>query len=70
MGLFHAVTGPDHLSTLVTLAVNHPPKAAAWLGIRWGLGHSFGLVVVTVFIAVLLAVVIAVVVTVTIVISL
>ena len=47
MGTIHAVTGPDHMSALVTLAVNHHRCAAAWLGLRWGMGHSIGLLVVT-----------------------
>lgn len=47
MGTIHAVTGPDHMSALVTLAVNHHRCAAAWLGLRWGVGHSIGLLVVT-----------------------
>ena len=46
MGMIHAVTGPDHMSALVTLSVNQR-CAAAWLGIRWGIGHSTGLLIVT-----------------------
>ena len=46
MGMIHAVTGPDHMSALITIAVNQR-WAAAWLGIRWGVGHSTGLLIVT-----------------------
>lgn len=53
MGMIHAVTGPDHMSALLTLAVNHERCAAAWLGIRWGVGHSLGLLVVTTIVLVL-----------------
>lgn len=53
MGAMHALLGPDHMSALLTLTVNRPPVEAAWLGIRWGLGHSAGLLVVTAFFLVL-----------------
>ena len=39
MGMIHAVTGPDHMSALITIAVNQR-CAAVWLGFRWGVGHS------------------------------
>lgn len=39
------LTGADHLSALATLAVGSRFKAFS-LGIRWGLGHSTGLIVV------------------------
>ena len=47
MGAIHAATGPDHLSALATLAVNRQQHTAGWLGVRWGVGHSLGLVIVT-----------------------
>jgi len=47
LGALHAILGPDHVSALLTLSVNQPPIVAAWLGVRWGLGHSLGLCVVT-----------------------
>lgn len=47
LGMFHAMLGPDHVSALLTLAVNRRPCAAAWLGVRWGVGHSVGLLAVT-----------------------
>ena len=46
MGVIHALTGPDHMSALITLSVNNR-CAAAFLGIRWGVGHSTGLLIVT-----------------------
>ena len=46
MGAVHAITGPDHMSALITLSVNQQ-WAAVWLGVRWGVGHSLGLLFVT-----------------------
>jgi hypothetical protein len=49
-GVVHVLTGPDHLSALATLSAND--TNAFLLGVQWGIGHSFGLVVVaTVLIA-------------------
>lgn len=45
LGMLHVLAGPDHLSALATLSVGNSWKAMT-LGIRWGLGHSTGLVVV------------------------
>lgn len=47
LGVLHVLAGPDHLSALATLSVGNSWKAMA-LGVRWGLGHSTGLVVVAV----------------------
>ena len=47
MGILHVILGPDHLSALATLAVGSSWKALS-LGIRWGLGHSTGLVVIAI----------------------
>ena len=47
MGVVHVLSGPDHLSALATLAVGNSFKAF-WLGIRWGLGHSTGLILVAI----------------------
>ena len=45
----HVLTGPDHLSALATLSANvHNIEHAAWLGIRWGIGHSTGLLLVAI----------------------
>lgn len=48
LGIVHVLTGPDHLSALSTLAVGKSLKAAFGLGVRWGCGHSFGLLVVAI----------------------
>lgn len=48
LGVFHVLTGPDHLSALATLSANVGSVQAFFLGVRWGLGHSTGLVVVAV----------------------
>lgn len=51
LGLVHVLAGPDHLSALAALSVGTSYKAFL-LGVRWGIGHSTGLVVVAiVFIA-------------------
>jgi uncharacterized membrane protein YfcA len=45
----HVLTGPDHLSALATLSANvQNIEHAAWLGIRWGIGHSTGLLLVAI----------------------
>ncbi|KAI9985092.1 hypothetical protein PInf_004401 [Phytophthora infestans] len=50
-GLIHVLTGPDHLSALATLSAGSSWRSFA-LGIRWGCGHSIGLVIMAiVFIA-------------------
>jgi sulfite exporter TauE/SafE len=44
-GLIHVLSGPDHLAAIAPLAVKKP--RGAWLaGLRWGLGHSAGVLVV------------------------
>lgn len=50
MGIVHVLTGPDHLSALATLSanVNNTRCRAAKLGILWGIGHSLGLIIVSV----------------------
>jgi len=42
LGLVHVLTGPDHVSAIVTLSVGESYRAF-WLGVRWGVGHSVGL---------------------------
>uniref|UniRef100_M4C4N7 Urease accessory protein UreH-like transmembrane domain-containing protein n=1 Tax=Hyaloperonospora arabidopsidis (strain Emoy2) TaxID=559515 RepID=M4C4N7_HYAAE len=50
-GLIHVLTGPDHLSALATLSAGTSWRSFS-LGIRWGCGHSIGLIVMAiVFIA-------------------
>jgi ABC-type nickel/cobalt efflux system permease component RcnA len=46
LGIFHVLTGPDHLSALATLSANVDGLQAFCLGIRWGIGHSTGLLLV------------------------
>lgn len=46
-GVLHTFTGPDHLAALMPLSVNRKIKAA-WLGVRWGIGHSLGVFIVAV----------------------
>lgn len=42
-GFIHVLTGPDHLGAIAPLAANG--RRGAWLiGVRWGLGHSLGVV--------------------------
>lgn len=47
LGLVHVLAGPDHLSALAALSVGTSYKAFL-LGVRWGIGHSTGLVAVAV----------------------
>jgi ABC-type nickel/cobalt efflux system permease component RcnA len=52
LGVVHVLTGPDHLSALIVLSAGSSWRSCQ-LGMRWGCGHSTGLVVVTaVFLAV------------------
>lgn len=47
LGAVHVLTGPDHLSALATLSANVRSVLQAFcLGVRWGLGHSTGLLIV------------------------
>lgn len=42
-GFIHVLTGPDHLGAIAPLAANE--RRGAWMiGVRWGLGHSLGVV--------------------------
>eukprot|EP00667_Euglena_gracilis_P012896 EG_transcript_13268 len=47
MGLLHVVTGADHLAALASLSVGQSWRSFS-LGVRWGLGHSVGLLLCTV----------------------
>jgi hypothetical protein len=44
LGMVHVLTGPDHLSALAAMATGGSFKAFA-LGVRWGCGHSLGLLI-------------------------
>ena len=52
MGVIHVLAGPDHLSALATLSgtnireENNNYMHSFLLGIKWGLGHAFGLILV------------------------
>ncbi|GAX21013.1 hypothetical protein FisN_1Lh317 [Fistulifera solaris] len=46
LGIVHVLTGPDHLSALATLSANNDSHTAFFLGVRWGVGHSTGLLTV------------------------
>mmetsp|Transcript_6865 Transcript_6865/g.12326 ORF Transcript_6865/g.12326 Transcript_6865/m.12326 type:complete len:315 (-) Transcript_6865:1633-2577(-) len=46
MGVIHVLTGPDHLSALATLSANVGNCQAVSYGVRWGIGHSTGLLIV------------------------
>ena len=46
MGVVHVLTGPDHLSALATLSAVSDFCTSFFLGVRWGLGHSTGLLLV------------------------
>lgn len=49
LGAVHVLTGPDHLSALATLSATIPEcRTSFLLGVRWGFGHSFGLLFVAV----------------------
>jgi sulfite exporter TauE/SafE len=44
-GLIHVLSGPDHLAAIAPLATRNPHRS--WnSGLRWGLGHSAGVVAV------------------------
>eukprot|EP01062_Namystynia_karyoxenos_P068649 TRINITY_DN6353_c3_g1_i1.p1 TRINITY_DN6353_c3_g1~~TRINITY_DN6353_c3_g1_i1.p1 ORF type:complete len:334 (+),score=84.11 TRINITY_DN6353_c3_g1_i1:89-1090(+) len=44
LGVVHVLTGPDHLSALAALSVGRSWRAFL-LGVRWGMGHSLGLLI-------------------------
>lgn len=46
-GLAHVYVGADHLAALMPLSAGRRLRAA-WLGLRWGLGHSVGVVIVAI----------------------
>lgn len=44
-GAAHVISGPDHLAAVAPLSVR--PQQAAWrVGMRWGVGHSSGVIVI------------------------
>lgn len=53
-GILHVLTGPDHLATVVTLAVEQ--RRRSWTtGLVWGVGHTSGVWIVGVLVLVLRA---------------
>ena len=44
--MVHVLTGPDHLSALATLSAVSDCWTSFFMGVRWGLGHSTGLLLV------------------------
>ncbi|KAH7465653.1 uncharacterized protein KRP23_12193 [Phytophthora ramorum] len=44
LGIVHVLTGPDHLSALAAMSNGGSWRAFA-LGLRWGCGHSLGLII-------------------------
>jgi len=44
LGVVHVLSGPDHISAIATLSVGSSFQAF-WLGVRWGCGHSLGLII-------------------------
>jgi hypothetical protein len=45
LGIVHVLTGPDHMAAIATLACGGKLRSF-YLGARWGLGHSAGILVV------------------------
>ena len=52
MGVMHVAQGPDHLAALLPISAGQRWRAA-WLGARWGIGHSSGVVIVSLLAVVL-----------------
>ena len=44
-GILHVILGPDHIAAIMTVSACQG-SSAVWYGIRWGVGHSFGLILV------------------------
>ena len=42
-GVLHVLIGPDHIAALAPVAIDKP-KQALRIGLRWGFGHSIGVV--------------------------
>lgn len=54
LGILHVLTGPDHLSAIATLSANLSScRQAFGLGVRWGIGHSTGLLIVGIILIVI-----------------
>ena len=44
-GVFHVVSGPDHVAAVMPLSAGSPWRRAAAVGLAWGVGHGLGVVV-------------------------
>jgi hypothetical protein len=54
LGIAHVLTGLDHMSAVATLSAGVPHWSTAFaLGVRWGVGHSTGLLLVGITLIVL-----------------
>jgi hypothetical protein len=54
LGIVHVLTGLDHMSAVATLSASVPHWSTAFaLGVRWGVGHSTGLLLVGIALIVL-----------------
>jgi hypothetical protein len=47
VGFAHVFVGADHLAAVMPMSVNRKLKAA-WVGVRWGVGHSMGMLLVAI----------------------
>eukprot|EP00298_Acanthocystis_sp_HF-20_P001658 c12074_g1_i1.p1 GENE.c12074_g1_i1~~c12074_g1_i1.p1 ORF type:complete len:324 (-),score=105.33 c12074_g1_i1:4-975(-) len=47
MGIVHVISGADHICVITAISVNGSWRAF-WLGVRWALGHSTGLLLVAI----------------------
>jgi len=45
-GGVHVLSGPDHLAAVLPLAADSRGERAWWVGLRWGLGHVAGVLLV------------------------
>ena len=52
LGIIHVLTGPDHLAVLAVLSAGSSWRSCV-VGMRWGCGHSTGLILVSIVFLVL-----------------
>ena len=45
LGVMHVLSGPDHMSAIAQLSCGKRLKGF-WLGAKWGVGHSSGLLLI------------------------
>jgi len=51
VGFIHVFIGADHLAAVMPMSVNRKLRAA-WVGVRWGFGHSMGVMLVAILLLV------------------